>query len=379
MKHSVLFLIDVLGELGGAETNLAQVASLLPKDKYSPVICCLKGGKVFDELKAKKMNVIDLRVKRIYGISGIIKAFKLARIIKQQNIKIMVTYLESSDFWGSVVGRLAGVPIIVSSRRDMGFNLKLRHRLAYRIVNHSFDKIIAVCEGLREKIIRSEKVRPEKVLTIYNGVDIHEENGIDKMGLKKSLGLDSDKLTVTMLANLSPVKGHRDLLSAAVKVLEKIKSVQFLLVGAEKNGYKELLSEMASRLGIDKQIVFAGFRRDIPQILSISDISVLSSTSEGLSNAILEYMSSGKPVVATDVGGNKELVVNGSTGLLVPARNPEALSQAICTLLYDEKLRRNMGENGRNRVKAYFSKDGMIKNLEQLFDSLLGAKNIKGA
>jgi glycosyltransferase involved in cell wall biosynthesis len=375
MQTSILFLIDSLKVFGGAEKNLAQVVSLLDPAKYNPLVFCLKGGRVYEELKKRKINVENLEIKRIYSLDAFIKAIKLIKLIKKNKVKIVVTYLESSDFWGSVVARIAAVQVVISNRRDTGFNLKTRHVLAYRVINHLFDKIIAVCEGVKEAIVKKEKVNADKIITIYNGVEIYEDNGIDKSQFKKSLGLDLNKLTVTMLANLAPAKGHKDLLTAAVEIINKHKLVQFLLVGAGKCGYEQNLRDFVNRLGIAKNVIFAGFRSDIPEVLSISDITVLPSTSEGLSNAILEYMSAEKPVVATDVGGNRELIIEGETGFLVPSKHPTALVEAICKLLSNAELRKLMGINGRNRVETYFTKERMIKDIESLFENLLSTKS----
>jgi glycosyltransferase involved in cell wall biosynthesis len=376
MKYNVLFLIDVLREMGGAERNLIRLASLLDSKKYNLIISCLKGGRIYEELKDKKINVHNFRVNRIYSLNGFIQGIKFIKFIKKNNIKIVVTCFESSDFWGSVFSKIAGVPVVISSRRDMGFNLKRRHRLAYRVINKLFDKIITVADAVKREIVKKEKVNPKKIVTIYNGVEIIENNHTDKLRIKKALGLDLDKYTITMLANISAVKGHKYLLAAASQIIKKNKSVQFLLVGKGENGYEQDLRLLADRLGIKDNIIFAGFRSNISEILSISDVSVLSSTSEGLSNAILEYMSAGNPVVATDAGGNRELVVDGVTGFLVPPQNPDALACSISKLLEDKNLRQEMGANGRERAEVYFSKEKMVRDIEFLFDKMLIKKMI---
>ena len=370
-KITVLFLIDVLQELGGAEKNLTQIVFGLNPDKYNTIICCLKGGRVYEELKQKNINVINLNLQKIYTFDALLKGIKLIRIIKRNKVKIMVTYFDSSDFFGSIIGKISGVRLLISSRRDVGFNLEKRHIWAYRIINRLFDKIIAVSENVKEKIINREKADPKKVITIYNGVDISDSNGFDSEKIKKSLGLDSNNFIITMLANLTPVKGHKYLLAAASEVIKRNNLVKFLLIGTGKDGFKQELQDLTYKLGIENDVVFAGFRSDISEILSIADITVLSSTTEGFSNAILEYMAAGKPVVATDVGGNRELIIDGKTGFLIPPNNPSALAEAIVKLLNNVNLRSKMGTEGRVRIKDYFSKEKMIKNIDSLFENLL--------
>lgn len=374
MQTSILFLIDSLQVLGGAEKNLMQVVSLLDRSKYSPIVYCLKNGKADEELKSKKIYVHELKIKRIYGLDAFIKGIKFIRFIRKNKIKIFVTYFESSNIWGSIIARIAGVPVVISSRRDLGFNLKTRHILAYKITNHLFDKIIAVCEAVKWNIVKTEKVSPNKIITIYNGVSLYKNNTIDKSGINRALGLEPNKLTVTILANLDPVKGHKDFLVAASEVLKSYKSVQFLLVGEGKKEYEQYLHQLVDKLGIKNNVIFAGFRPDIQDVLSISDICVSSSSSEGLSNSILEFMSAGKPVVATDAGGNRELVVDEKTGILVPPSNPRTLASSIERLLENRQLAESMGQAGRKRIEELFSSKKMMQEIEDLYDTLLSKK-----
>ncbi|MFH1413980.1 MAG: glycosyltransferase [Candidatus Omnitrophota bacterium] len=372
MKNTVLFLIDVLREKGGAEKNLTQLVYGLDPEKFKVIICCLKGGEVFEGLKKSGILAVTLNLKRVYGFDALRKANRLIRLIKKENVQVMLTYLEGSDFWGSIVARIAGVPVVISSRRDMGFNLKDRHKFTYRIINRLFDRIITVCDALKEVIIQREKVSPDKLATIYNGIKTEVKNNQTvKLKLKQSMDLEPTREIITMVANLAPVKGHKYLLNAAAKILKDGKSVQFLLVGAGKNGYEITLKDYVDKLGIKDNVTFTGFRSDISDLLSISDISVLSSTSEGLSNSILEYMAAANPVVATDVGGNKELVVQGETGFLVPAKDADALVEAISSLLFNKELRKKMGERGRSRVESFFTEEKMIRSFEQLFEELV--------
>ena len=171
MKTPVLFLIDSLQIFGGAEKNLFTISSGLNPDRYRTIVCCLKDGDAAEIFRNRGVKVITLSLRRIYGLDAIKKAIQLISIIRKEKVKIVVTYLESSDFWGGVVARIAGVPIVISNRRDLGFNLKHRHILAYRIVNIFFDKIISVCEVVKWSIVKREKVNPDKIVTIFNGIE----------------------------------------------------------------------------------------------------------------------------------------------------------------------------------------------------------------
>jgi glycosyltransferase involved in cell wall biosynthesis len=177
------------------------------------------------------------------------------------------------------------------------------------------------------------------------------------------------------------MKGVDDFLHAAAIVAARVPGVRFLLIGdgvlirggkiVKNDSYCEALQESAAKLGLADRLVFTGFRLDVPALLAECSVSVLPTLSEGLSNTILESMAAGLPVVATDVGGNPELVQEGRTGFLVPARNPEALGDRICRVLEDRSLADRLGEAGRRRVVDHFSMDRMLNDTEGLYENLL--------
>ncbi|MCG8430368.1 MAG: glycosyltransferase [Candidatus Omnitrophica bacterium] len=372
MRIPVLFIIDVLRDFGGAEKNLIQLVSGLNPTLYDPMVCCLKGGHVFGQLKDRGINVTDLQLKRIYSPRAFARAWSLVNLIRRKRVQVVVTYFESSDLWGGLIARLAGVPVVISNRRDMGFALKQRHVLIYRLINPFFDRIITVCDAVKDALRRTEGVSENKLLTVYNGVEMNAHRPSAK--LKESLGIGADEQVVAMVANLHPLKGYDHLLIAARMIIDAGKKPKFLFVGVSKNGYGDTLRRRADEFGISGNVIFAGYRKDVPALLACSDICVLASTTEGMSNAILEYMAAGKPVVATDVGGNAELVVDSETGFLVPARNPQALFRSISLLLENEDLKTQMGRKGRERAEAFFSTRTMLDKVEGLFQDLLRKK-----
>jgi glycosyltransferase involved in cell wall biosynthesis len=155
--------------------------------------------------------------------------------------------------------------------------------------------------------------------------------------------------------------------------------VRFLIIG--DGGLKKQLMDLSSNLGVSKNVMFLGFRSDIPELLSVMDVLVLASLREGFSNAILEAMAAMKPVVATNVGGNPEVIIDGVTGLIVPPKDPHSMAQAILNLLQNEDLAQQMGEAGRRRVENHFTIDVITQKYIQLYDSLLATQkhNSKGA
>ncbi|HCD37743.1 MAG TPA: hypothetical protein DEQ77_03280, partial [Candidatus Omnitrophica bacterium] len=237
---------------------------------------CLHGGQLVEILRgnSKGIEVINLNLDKVYSIKAMREAIKIFKLIKQKNVEIVVTYHESSDFLGAIVAKLAGVPVMISSRRDMGYKLKKRHVLFYRIINNLFDKIITVSDAVKDETFKRQNVPWHKLVTIYNGVELEKFHiKVDKDALKKSLGLEKHIPIVGIVAALRPIKGHKYFLEAASIILKDLPDTYFLIIGwyDDENYYKEL-KDFTKKLGIEKNVFFAGGRSDTAEMLSIVDI-----------------------------------------------------------------------------------------------------------
>lgn len=373
-KIAILYIIDIFSKMAGAERNLFEIVTRLNPRKYVPSVACLHGGKLLNILRDSwGIEVMDMGLSRIYTPNAVIKAIRIFKFIKQKNIKIVVTYHEGSDFFGGIIARLAGVPVVISSRRDMGYKLKKRHFLFYKALNRLFDRIITVSDAVKEVIYERQDALWNKLVTVHNGVDLEKfDLKIDKDSLRESLGLEKHRPVVGILAALRPIKGHKYFLEAASMILKNLPGAYFLVIGwyDDENYYNEL-QNLTKKLGIEKNVFFIGGRTDTAETLSIVDVAVLSSINEGFPNAVLEYMAAGKPVVATEGGGTKEAVIHKETGLLVSPRNADALAGAIESLLRNDGARERMGELGRERAETFFSIAKMIQRTEELYGDLL--------
>jgi glycosyltransferase involved in cell wall biosynthesis len=272
---------------------------------------------------------------------------------------------------GWLTARLSGIPAWITSRRDLGFKRKKIYNKVFRFSSKDCKKCIANCYAVKDKMTQQGSLPDGKIEVIYNGLDlsIYQKSHNDKV-LRKELGVEDDVPLVGMIANFNfEIKGHRCFLEAAKGVMEKVRDVEFLLVGDGplRNQYKE----MAQNIGIKEKVHFLGERPDVPAILSHLAVSVLSSTSEGFSNVILESMAAGRPVIATKIGGSPEIVVDGVTGYLVPPGDSLAMAEAITELLQDPDKARAMGSAGRKVVKEKFTVETMVKKYEELYASLL--------
>ena len=369
-KTNIILLTDCLADLTGvAERQIYELAKALDKNKFNVTIASLEcvGQAPRHLIEGIGCRLETFRVVRVYGLSGFIQGLKFFRFLKTTRVGIVQTYHFSSDIWGAFWAHLAGVPVIISNRRDMGFWRKSHHVSAYRLINRWVKKIVTVTESVKKMVIETEGVAPSKVEVIYNGVDVsvrRQPSGV--RSLKEELGIKENELVVIHVANLKLVKGHHFLLHAFAEIIRQTPHVKLLLIGKDElNGS---LHRLAARLDIADNVLFLGTRQDVPDLLSAADICVLPSLSEGMSNAILEYMAAGKPVVATNVGGNPELIKNGFNGFLVAVENVEELKNALLALIKDAGKRQAMGANGFTRVKQEFSMEKMVRKYEELFN-----------
>ena len=272
------------------------------------------------------------------------------------------------------------MPVVVASIRDTGGYLTPAQSLVQKLLCRLSDCIAVNAEAIRQWLI-GEGYDPDKVTVIRNGIDLSRFTPNTRGSKQREqLGLPQRTPVIAVLARLVPFKGIQYFLEAAALIASRIPESRFLVIGDAHPGddgraYRQQLERYADRLGLSQRLVFTGFRLDVPELLSEVTVSVLPCvSSEGLSNALLESMAAGVPVVATRVGGNPEVVADGMTGLLVPPRNPEALANAISRLLQDPGLARRFGQAGRHRVAEHFSIDQMVSKTERLYLSLLERK-----
>ncbi len=367
-KINLVLLTDCLADLaGGAEKQIYELAKGLDKTKFVVHIVSLEcwGQAPKDIIETSGCQLHLFPVKRVYGISGFLQGFKFFQFLKENHIDILMTYHFSSDLWGTFWGHVARVKMIISNRRDMGFWRNALHVAAYRVVNGWVNKIVTVSDSIKEMIIEQEGLKPGRIEVIYNGVEVPENIQADLQELRGRTGLKSSDTVIMHVANLKSVKGHRYLLEAFSRISTTYPDVKLVLIGKdEMNGQ---LQEMAKQLNISDKVLFLGKQDKVQNLLKLADICVLPSLSEGMSNAILEYMAAAKPVIATNVGGNPELINDGINGLLIEKENADQLQDAILKLIADKNKCLSMGQNGLLRVKNEFSMEAMIANYEKLF------------
>lgn len=366
-KIKIVLLIDVLNDIaGGAERQVYELIKRLNKDRFEVNLFVLHHKEIPREIKGLGIKAKGLGIRRIYSISGLIEGFKFAKFLKNEDADILMTYHFGSDIWGTAFGRLAGVSVIISNRRDEGFWRRAVHTSAYRFINRWVTKIIVVSNSVKATILSKEKVSEDKICIIYNGVELGRFNReIDITSKKKELGLPLNSRVIVCTGNLRPVKGHRYLMDASSDIIARFPDTHFIFIG--DGGLRVEFEKLAQELGLYHNLHFLGKRDDVPELLNLSDICVLPSLSEGFSNAALEYMACGKAVVATKAGGNPELIADEACGILVDAADSKQLSGAIIALLADPERCKFLGKNALSKVERQFTLSKMIKEYEALF------------
>ncbi len=357
----LVILVDGLEHIhGGAEFQVYELIKNLDKNQFHVHLFILHQNYIPEEISRLPIEVKALGIKRIYDIAGFMAGVKLLNELKKQKTDILMTYHFASDIWGTFWGKLAGTPVIISNRRDTGFWKKRSHICAYKMINPFVSKIIVVSQSVKQIVMEQENVPECKITVIYNGIDIQKFILPDFSKVQNEFR-GKAKTLILCVGNFRPIKGHIYLIEAFANIARKNEGVLLLLAG--KGEDQKFLSQHAAELGIEKKVCFLGQRKDIPALIASSEICVLPSLSEGFSNSLLEYMMCGKPVVATAVGGNPEIIKNGVNGFLVPPKDACAIEKAIQTFLDQPDFARQAGLNAKQTVERNFDFKDQIRNM----------------
>ena len=370
MAINILFLIDKLVP-AGTQTNLLQIVKRLDRAKFNPhVIALMEGGDLLEEFQAAGVNPIILKVKKVYNFRGLKALSFLRKYMREQEIDIVQTHFLHADILGTIAAKMAGVPKIITTRRDEGFWRGKRQVAANRFMNRFADRILANSEAVKEAVILNENANSRKVDVIYNGVDLNRFFPSEELRkeTRESLGIRDGEIVMGMIANMRhEVKGHKILIKALPLV--HVPNLKVILIG--DGSMRGTFERYAIRLKVRDKLLFLGARRDINALINACDIICAPSLSEGFSNTILEAMAAGKVVIASNVGGNPEMVTDGETGALVRPRHYEALAQGIEEVLAEPSALPKIGEAARRRVENDFSIEKMVHDYEAYYEKLM--------
>jgi len=357
-KANILQVVYGFG-IGGGELKLLELLSNLNRDKYNITLVSVGlAGPLEDKFRALGLPVYILPKAWRFDVR---LPFKLAKIMKETETDLMMSTLFFADIIGAAATCLYKPKAFVSWEVITG-RLKIHQKWMYKILANRFDMVAAVSNSIHPFINKDRGQDANKIKTIYYGVDLKKYCPAPRKTTGKGIIFAS-------VARLVLQKGHTYLLDAIPRILDKYPDARWKFAGS---GDKEAeLKQKVSALGIDHAVEFLGDQEDIPNFLNSIDVFILPSLWEGFPNVLLEAMACAKPVIATSVEGTVELVVDSETGLLVPMQNPQALEDAMLTMLENPELIDKYGQNGRHRVDEKFSLEKQIQEFETMYDQLL--------
>jgi glycosyltransferase involved in cell wall biosynthesis len=359
---------------GGSERQLIQMVQLLrDSGEFEVHVAALRGGGVLrSEIERLQIPVVDFPLTSFYNSSMVQQTRRFVSYLKQHNIKIVHSHDFYSNIFGMTGASLAGVRGRVASKRETTGTRSLAQRSAERGAFKLAHAVVANAGAVKEHLIGLGGP-DKKIVVIYNGLDLarFNLNGDAREALQRlDLEILRGRPVVTMVANFEyRVKDQPTLLRAAQRVKTEVPEAMFVIAGEGK--FKAETERLAGELGLSETCLLIGRCASVPDLLAASDICVLSSQAEGFSNSILEYMAAGRAVVATNVGGASEAIVEGETGHLVNAGDDRAMAERLIALLRDPEKRRAMGISGRRRIEQCFSTENRLKSTIALYQRFL--------
>lgn len=358
---TILHIIESPSWTGAMAQTLELLLGL--KERGHRVALATSRGSILWE-RAEAAGVETLEVETRSELNPVAIA-KLVSFILRDHVDIVHAHRAHAHSLGLIAAAVAGRPFLVSRRVSFPPKDNLGSRIKYG--SRFVTGIIAVSQAVKDVLV-DYGVAPEKVVVIYSGSDPGVYRGdIDGAVTRAEFGIPETAPLVGKVANYyHGWKGHDTFLAAAVEVRKALPDARFILAGHRTDGDK--MKAMVDGFGLTSQVALAGYRTDVPQILAALDVSVnCPRAGEGLSGAVRESLAAGKPVVATDVGGNRELVVDGRTGLLVPPDDPAALAAAIMKLLREPGVANQMAERGAAFVRENLTVGRMVDETERLY------------
>ena len=371
-------------ELGGAEQHLLRVSSALRAQGYAPEVFALTIGGPLTQAFADNCIPVHgvrlpqwltrfLRHERAVAWAGLIfSSGALWWLYWRRRPQVVHFFLPAAYIVGGVVALFGPRMRRVMSRRSLNL-YQDKHKLFRRIEHWLHPRMDLVCGNSKAVVsdLQAEGIEPTRLRLIYNGMPLERfEACLPRAQVRASLGLSDDCLVFAIVANLIPYKGHDDLIDALGLIRDRLPADWACLCIGRDDGIGPALRARAESLNIGDHMRFLGSRKDVPDLLCSADIGVLCSHEEGFSNAVLEGMAAGLPMVVTDVGGNAEAVVQGDTGLVVPPKSPETLSAALLNMA-EHPHRSEFGARGLDRVTRVFSMEACVQGYRQIYEEPL--------
>ena len=350
----ILFVIDEMASItaGGTERQLLQLVELARNAGLLPEILIFRNTVWLSEELAG-CPVHHCKLQSLFGLDGIRESMRIVRWMRSRRFDILQSFFLDANILGPLLGRAAGIRCILTSRRNLNYAMTRSRLVAQRLANYFTTSIVANCEAVRKLVVEMERVPSRKMHVVYNGIDLQAFTPCPQTHaeVRRTLGVQSGEVLIGCISAVRHIKGVDYFVSAAQRVVRTVPFAKFCVVG-DGADFERLCKITHDDPALENRFLWVGAREDVRPYLRAFDVAVLPSLSEGFSNSILEYMAVGLPVIATDVGGNREALEDGA-GLLVPPADDAALAAAMEQLLSHSSERMNMGFRAAERVRRW--------------------------
>ena len=364
---------DVGAWFGGAERLALEFVRRLDPERFKRYLCIsharppevyAENERDLGELEASGVHVLRLERR---SLSSNISWTRLYELLIHESIDVLHAHMPRASVPGTLLGRLARVPVIISQEHGWAFEGKpVRQFLDRNVVARGSDVLLAVSEWDQRRMIEVERIPANRIRVLPNGIARAPEKGSDVRG---ELGARPGMRLIGAVGRLYPEKGYDELIRA-IALLKQDAPLPFRCVILGHGPEEHSLSALIDELDLEREVQLVGYRADIPDVIRALDVAVLSSRNEGSPLAVMEYMAGAAPIVATAVGGVPELIEDGVHGLLVPPRDPGALAAALRRLLDDQTLALRLGSAARERQLANYDLDVVVRRLESMYVEL---------
>jgi glycosyltransferase involved in cell wall biosynthesis len=371
-RLKVVTLVREIGPAGGggAERVARDLLVELDPKRFERVLFVSRppsdraGARVVADLRRRSVDVRFLKRRFKYDP---LAWWPLFRALRRERVDVLHTHAFGQNAWGSLLGRLAGVPVVITHEHNREFTgSRFRPMIDRELIARRADAMIVVSEEARRRMIEVERIPPERLVLLPNGLQALAPG--DGRALREDLGIRSGDPVVGTVCIIRSEKALDVLVGAVALLIGDFPRLRVLIVGTgpDRAGVEALTEE----LELSDCVHFTGARADVADVLEAMDVAVLCSDYEGSPRSILEFMDAGKPIVATRVGGVPEFIDDGVHGVLIPPRDEEALAAAVGGLLRDLDGGGEMGARARDRCRREFSLASTIDSLQQLYEEL---------
>ncbi len=360
---------------GGTENQLFKIIPALAAGFGVQLICLRENDWLKAQVGRLRCPVSFQQISNFKAPVTYRNWWRLVNQLRSSAPDVVHTFFPVANIVGVLAARAAGVRYVVASRRDFGEWMSRRYLFGTRIANHYVDRIVTNSMQVKLLTQRVEKFPPERIEVIWNGIDLQAvTRSPPALDLRRSLGIPDADAVVILVANFRPMKRHSTLVEAARRVLGRRTDVSFLLVGADYNPgepLKKAVRQLARELGVADKFFYAHAKDDVVDYLSFADVGVNCSYGEGISNAVMEYMACGLPCIVAASGGNRDLVADGSTGLLFEVGRADQLADRILAMLERPEEAAALAARAREVLRARTSMDAMTASFRKFYLDLI--------